>query len=149
MKVILLQDYRAIGRKYDVKEISDGFARNFLFPNKIAKPATQSAIHEIENLKKESAKKEEELKKHLAELARKINGMALEFTVKADEHGSVFGSVTKEMILKAMRENKFVTKEHPEIKLTKPIKELGEHKVFVDLKKGIEAELKIIVRQSK
>ncbi len=146
MKIILLQDIQGVGKKNDIKEVSDGYARNFLFQNNLAKPATPVNIKELENLKSKLDKKEIELKKHLEELARKINEISLEFMLKTDEAGSVFGSVTKEMILKSLRENHLVTKERVEITLDHPLKAFGEHKIPVDLKKGITAELKIILR---
>lgn len=147
MKIILLQDVRGVGIKHDVKDVADGYARNFLFPNKLAEPATPAALKKLEGLKAEMDKDEKELIKKLQEAARKINETALEFQLKTGEDGSVFGSITKEQILKAVRDAGFVTKERVDVELDQPIKKLGEHKVAVDLKKGIKAELKIIVRQ--
>ncbi len=146
MKIIFLQDVRGVGKKYEVKDVRDGYARNFLFPNKMAKPATPSALKELELLKDRLDKDEVEIKKHLEQLARRINDTSIEFQLKTDSVGSVFGSVTKEAILKAMREHKFINKERVDIKLDRPIKELGTHRVGVDLKKGIEATLGVIVR---
>ncbi|MBI4087419.1 MAG: 50S ribosomal protein L9 [Candidatus Liptonbacteria bacterium] len=145
MKIILLVDVRNIGKKYDVKEVSDGYARNFLFPNQLAEAATPSAIKKLEAFKARLDKDEAKLKKHLEELAQKINGTSIEFRLKADKSGSVFGSVTKEMILKSLREQKLINKERVEIKLDHPIKALGDHKIAVDLKKGIEAILGVRV----
>lgn len=146
MKIILLQDVRSVGIKYDVKDVAAGYARNFLFPNKLAEPATPGAFKRLEAFRAEMNKNEAELVKKLQEIARKIRETALEFTLKTDKDGSVFGSITKEQILKAMRDAGFLTKERAEIELERPIKELGGHKVAVDLKKGIKAELKIVVR---
>lgn len=146
MKIILIQDVRGVGKKNDVKEAADGYARNFLFPNGLAKPATPASLKELEIFKAGLAKEDAELMKHLEELARKLNEFSLEFRLKTDDIGSVFGSVTKEMILKGLRENHFVTKERVEIEIEHPIKKLGEHVVPVKLKKGITAELKVIVR---
>ena len=146
MKVILIQDVRGVGKKNDVKEVSDGYARNFLFQNNLAKAATPVNIKQLENLKSKFDKEEVELKKHLEELARKMKDISLEFTLKTDEAGSVFGSVTKEMILKSLRENHIVSTERVDITLDHPLKIFGEHKIAVDLKKGVVAELKIKLR---
>ena len=146
MKIILLQDIRGVGKIYDIKEVANGYARNFLFPNELAEPATPSNLKKLEILKLRLQKKDEVLRKHLTELARKISDTKLEFTLKSDEKGSVFGSVTKEMILKAMREHCLTTEERVEIEIARPIKEFGEHKITVNLKKGITAELIVIVR---
>ncbi len=146
MKVILSQDIKSVGNKNDVKEVSDGYARNFLFPNNLAKAATPANLKQLERLKAHATEEEAELKKHLDELARKIKGISLQFTLKTDGAGSVFGSVTKEMILKSLRENHIVTKERVDVTLTHPLKTFGEHKIPVDLKKGIATELKIILK---
>ena len=146
MKVILLQDVRGIGKKHEVKDVSDGYARNFLFVNGLAKPATASGVKELEVIIEKKKKNEVELVKHLKELAQKINKTSIEFTLKTDEKGSVFGSVTKEGILKALREQKLVGKERVEIALDHPLKTIGTHRVKVDLKKGIEATLGVVVR---
>lgn len=149
MKVILSEDVRNIGRKYDMKDVSDGYARNFLFPNKLAKPATPAVLKNVEVVKNELNKNEAELVRHLGELARKINGTSIEFQLKTDESGSVFGSVNKEAILKALREHKLIGKERPDVELDRPIKELGTHKVRLVFKKGIEAELGVILQPQK
>ncbi len=147
MKIILLKDIRNIGGKNEIKEVADGYARNFLFINNLAKPATPTAVKELEKLKSELNKNEAELKKHLEELARKINATSIEFPLKADENGSIFGSVNKDAILKSLREHKIIGKERLDIELDHPIKEIGTHKVKVDLKKGIRATLGVIIRQ--
>ena len=85
MKVILLEDVRNVGKKLEVKEVSDGYARNFLFPNQLAKPATPSALKELERVKSQLAEGEEELKRHLEGLARKVKETSLEFSLKTDE----------------------------------------------------------------
>jgi large subunit ribosomal protein L9 len=145
MRVILLEDVKNLGKKYEIKEVSDGYARNYLFPNKLARPATPAFIAEIENLKRKNQEKEEALIKHLNELARKINEARIEFYLKTDKTGKIFGSVNKEMILKALREHKLITKERISVLLNEPIKQLGEYKVEIDLKKGIKAQLKIVI----
>lgn len=149
MKIILLQDVRTIGRKHDVKEVNDGYARNFLFVNKLAEPATAAALAKLEKLKEISEKEDHELSKRIQEIAREISDRGIEFELPADEHGSVFGSVNKEAIAKALREHNIVRNERVEIILDHPIKKVGEYVVPVDLKKGITANLKIIIKAKK
>lgn len=149
MKVILLQDVRNIGSRLEVKDVSDGYARNFLFPNKLAEPATPSSLKKLAAMKSEHEKEEKELRKHLDEIARKLSETKIEFTLKSDASGILFGSINKESILKALREHKLVTKERVDINLKYPIKELGEYTVPIDLKKGVKAELKIVVVKEK
>ena len=146
MKVILLQDVRNIGKKFEVKEVSDGYARNFLFVNGLAESATPSSVKKLENMKMEHEKGDRELHARLKEIARAIETMKNEFELKADKSGALFGSVNKESILKALREHKLVGAERVDIDLKYPIKEVGEYKIPLDLKKGVTAELKIIVK---
>ena len=100
MKVILLQDVRAIGKKFDVKEVSDGYARNFLFVNKLAKAATPGALKKLEAMKAAHEKEDHELHARLEGIARKLAGTKLEFELAADKSGALFGSVNKESILR-------------------------------------------------
>lgn len=145
MKIILLDDVRGLGKKFDVKEVNDGYARNFLFPNKLAENATASALKKIAALKEEHNKNEKELIVHLSEIAKKIDATKLEFFLKVDKSGAVFGSVNKESILKALREHELVLTERVDIDLKYPLKELGEYTVPLDLKKGVTASLRIVV----
>jgi len=148
MKVIFLDDVRNVGKKYDIKDVSDGYARNFLFPNKLAEIASPEAIKKLEKMKAEHEKNDKEAHGHLEELARKINETKIQFELKADKSGVVFGSVNKESILKAMREHKLISAERIDIDLKYPIKELGEYVVPIDLKKGVTAKLGVVVVKS-
>ncbi len=149
MKIIFLEDVRNVGHRYEAKDVADGYARNFLFPNKLAEPATPSALKKIEAMRAAHEKDEKELLARLHRIAQKLNEIKLEFEVKTDKTGAVFGSINKDSILKALREHDFLGKERVDIELKYPIKELGEHTVEVDLKKGVTATLKIIVKSAK
>jgi len=145
MKIILLEDVKNLGKKLEVKEVSGGYARNFLFPSKLAEPVTPASLKKIEAMKIEHEKGEEELHKHLGAIANEIEAATLVFPLKTDKAGAIFGSVNKETILKALRERHIVTKERIEMELDRPIKEFGEYAIPIDLKKGITAKLKIKV----
>ena len=147
MKVILLEDVRNVGRKFEVKEVSDGYARNFLFVNGLAESATPGALKKLEAQKVEHEKADHELHTRLTEIARKITDTKLEFELAADKTGALFGSVNKESILKALREHGLITKERVDIDLKYPIKEAGEYKVPIDLKKGVSATPTVIVKK--
>lgn len=149
MKIILQEDVRSMGKKFDVKDVNDGYARNFLFPNKLAEPATPAALKKIAALRAEHDKNESLLIAHLRDIAGKIDAMKLEFDVKVDASGAVFGSVNKESILKALREHSLVTTERVDIELKYPLKEIGEYKLPIDLKKGVTATLRVIVAAEK
>jgi large subunit ribosomal protein L9 len=146
MQVILLQDVRGVGKKDEIKEVRDGYARNFLFPNTLAERATVTSLKKLHDAQAEHSAKETELLKHLETIARNIAAMTIQFDLKKGKDGSIFGSVNKEAISKALREHKLVGKEHADISLDHPIKEPGSYTVVIDLKKGITAKLKIIVK---
>ena len=145
MKVIFLDDVRNVGKKFDIKDVSDGYARNFLFPNKLAETATPEAIKKLESMKAAHEKEDKETLAQLEAVARKINETKIEFEVKTDKSGAVFGSVNKESILKALREHKLIGTERIDIDLKYPIKELGEYVVPIDLRKGVVAKLGVLV----
>ncbi len=146
MKVILLKDVPKLGHKLDVKDVNDGHARNFLFPNGLAKTATSGDLKNRDKFLAGRKEEGEKLIHKMKDLKRILEDTAIEFPVKADEKGNIFGSVTKEMILKSLREHSFVTKERIDVKIDHPLKTVGEHVVELDLKKGIEAKLKIILK---
>ena len=146
MKIILLQDVRGVGKKYEVKEVADGYGRNFLVAKGLAKAVTPETQKQVMAQKARMEKEGAEFKKRLGELARNINTHHLEFHLRTDSKGSVFGSVTKEMILKAMREHEWLRTERVEVQLPHPIKEIGDHEVAVRLKQEFTAKLKVIVR---
>lgn len=145
MKVIFLQDVRNVGHKHDVKDVSDGYARNFLFPNKLAEAATPGALKKIEEMKAVQTENEAAIIKELHEVKRQIESVTLEFALKTDKSGAPFASVNKDTILSALRDHKFITTERVGIELKYPIKEFGPHMVEIDLKKGVIAKLKISV----
>jgi len=149
MKVIFLDDVRNVAKKYDLKDVSDGYARNFLFPTKLAEVASPEALKKLEKMKSEHEKVDAELRAHLESLAQKIKETKIQFELKADKKGVVFGSVNKETILKALREHKLIGTERIDIDLKYPIKELGEFVVPIDLKKGVVAKLGVVVVASK
>lgn len=142
----MLSDVKGLGKKGETKEAADGYARNFLLPRGLVKQATPQALSTLRQEQAAKNQVDEELLRRLRGIARMLTERNLEFELKTDERGSVFGAVSKDMILKAMREHGWVGKERVEIKLEHPLKSFGEHKVGVDLKKGIEAELTVILR---
>lgn len=144
MKVILLKTVDKIGAKHDVKDVADGFARNFLFPKGLARPATEGAIKEIEA---EKAAAEAEAELDLAkteELVAAIDGQEVEIKAKASDDGTLYGAITPMKISKILQDKGFKVKKN-QIKLEDNIKEAGEHDVTLDLAHGLEAKIKLIV----
>ncbi len=136
MKVLLLQDVKKLGKKYDVKEVSDGYARNFLIARKLAVPADEAAM----KLKSETDRRENELIGKYQQLAERLKSEVLEFRVRAGGKGEVFGSITSEQIKKVLREKGFG---EPEVVLNHPLRSIGEHRVEVSFGKGIKGEARV------
>jgi large subunit ribosomal protein L9 len=148
MKVIFLADVRGVGRRSEVKEVSPGYARNFLFENKLAIPATPAAIKQLEDSIRAKERYEAAETTQLKRLADALKEKKLVFPVKTDDTGRVFGSVNKETIITGMREAGLITKEqHIGIILSHPLKELGEHQVEIDLRKGVRGKLTVILQK--
>jgi large subunit ribosomal protein L9 len=148
MKIILLQDVENIGKKGEVKSVSDGYARNFLFPKKLAKLATKEAVGEMEKQKELETKKAEEELKAVQEVVSKIDGLEIEVPVKVDEEGKLYGSINEVEISKLFKDRGFDVKKN-QIKIPQPIKEIGEYPVTVLFDHNLEAEIKIIVMEEK
>lgn len=146
MKVILSQDVPKVGKKNEVKEVSDGYARNFLLANGLAKPATESAIKQLETVQAELAKQAEEDLKAQEEVAAQIDGQEFEILSKADSTGKLYGSITPIKVAKFLKEKGFdISKKN--IKTVEPIKAIGEHDVVLELDHGLEAKIKLIVNE--
>jgi large subunit ribosomal protein L9 len=144
MKVILLQNVEDLGRKYEVKDVKDGYARNFLFPEKLAKPATEEALKWLQDQKEVIAKEAEEDLKKSQELASKIDGIEVNISVKIGDEGQLFESINSQKIAEALKEMGFEVKKS-QIELSSPIKELGEFPISIKLDHNLEAEIKLIV----
>lgn len=148
MKVILIQDIKDVGKKYEIKEVKDGFAKNFLFPQKLAKPATEENLAWLEKQKEKIAKKAEEELKKTQELASQIDGQEIIFSVKVGREGELFESITSQKIAEKLKQLGFQVKKQ-QIDLAQPIKELGEFPIKIKLEHNLEAEIKVIVAEEK
>ena len=148
MRVILLQDIEKIGKKYDVKEVKNGYARNFLIAKGLAKPATKEALEWLDLQKDVEEKKAEEGLKKIQEIASAIDGQEVVIPVKIGEEDQLFESITAQKISEKLRELGFDIKKG-QIGLTEPIKELGEFPIKIKFEHNLEAEIKIIVAEEK
>ena len=148
MKVILLQDIEKLGKKYDIKEVAAGYARNFLIPKGLAKPATKVALKWLEVQKEIEAKKAEEELKKIQDFVAKVDGLEVVFQVKVGEKGELFESINSQKISEKLKELGFGIKK-TQIELKEPIKELGEFPVKIHFEHNLEAEIKVIIVEEK
>lgn len=144
MKVILLQDVRKVGRRGEVKEVSDGFARNFLFAQKLAKSATEGNVQALEHKKAEDDKKHHEEMLHQQKLIEKLQKIELHFKVKMGEKGKTFGSINAAKIQEELKRNKIeILKEW--IDLSGPIKHTGKHEVLIRFPHNLTGTANLVI----
>lgn len=144
MKVIFLQDVPRVGKKYDVKEMSDGYAVNFLLPRKLAVKATPKATAELEIQKKEIVLEREVQEDLLMKNLEEIKGKTITIKAKADEKGHLFAQVHKKEIINSMKEQNHADIGEEFIILEKPIKTVGEFEIPISIK-GNKSSFKLIV----
>ncbi len=147
MKVILLQDVRGQGKKGEMINVSDGYARNFLFPRKLAQEATTDNINTMRMNDKAKREKEQRAREEAAALSEKLRELTLTVTAKGGGAGRLFGSVTSQEISDALREQEGVELDRRKIVIDESIKTVGLYTVKVKLGFGIDAPLKVDVQE--
>ncbi|HEY4496651.1 MAG TPA: 50S ribosomal protein L9 [Candidatus Paceibacterota bacterium] len=146
MKVILLDNIKKIGKKHEIKDLSEGYIRNFLIPRGLAKIATPEAIKEIEKIKFADINNLEDKKTSLNELRNKLQKNPLKIYIKTGEKHEIFSGIHKEDIIKALIKEKLISeKDEIEIDMDKPIKKLGEAQFEANLGRGVKGMLKLEV----
>ena len=143
MKVILLDNIKGVGKKDEVINASDGYARNYLLPKKLAVEANAENMNKLNN-KKESANYKKDMEKQNAEeLAKKIKGIMIKIKVKAGENGKIFGGVTSKEISENLKIQYNLNIDKKKIELKETIKTLGSFNVQIKLFEGIMSNLKV------
>ena len=146
MKVILLKDAEELGKRGDVKNVADGYARNFLFAKNLAKPATKQALKELEAEKETEAQIAEQELKKIEGIVSQIDGLEIEVIEKMDEGGKLYGALNEVKIAKILKDKGLNIKKN-QIKIPQPIKTVGEYPVTITFDHGLEAEVKIIITE--
>ncbi len=144
MKVIFFKSVPSVAKKFDVKDVADGYALNFLFPKELAEMATPEALAKLEKFKKAH---ESELKIQADLLEKNLGSLkdvVITLSKKANEKGHLFDSIHKDDLISALKEQAHVDMVAEFIDLPRPIKEAGEHEVSVKVN-GQEASFKVVV----
>ena len=147
MKVVLLADVKGAGKKDEIVEVSDGYARNFLFPRKLAKEATAGALNDVKN---KQAAKEHQREVEVAqanEIASKINGQTVTVKAKAGANGKLFGSVTPKEVALALTEMAGTEIAKNKVSLAQDIKTFGDYDAKVKIYPGITANITVHVTE--
>ncbi|MBN1888304.1 MAG: 50S ribosomal protein L9 [Thermoflexales bacterium] len=145
MKVLLTQDIDRIGKAGQIKDVADGYARNYLLPKGLAIAATQGALKQADTIRKTEERRQAQLFAEAKAIASQLEGHALTFQAKAGESGKLYGSVTAHDITEAVLEQIGLEIDKRKIDLHEPIRTVGTHTVPVKLATSLVANLSIIV----
>ncbi len=149
MKVILLEELRGKGGEGDVVEVARGFANNYLLPKRIAVKATEGNLKQLEQRRKNIAKREEVRISNAEQLKAKLESEQILIKAKVGDEGILFGSVTAQMIAEAVKDQIDTEIDRRRIDVRQSIKVVGEHAVEVALYRDIKAEVKLLVVDEK
>ena len=144
MRVMLLKDVYKLGRAGDVKKVADGYGRNYLIPQGMAVLATPGALKQVEHIKAQATVQRAILNKEMDAVAQRLNGAILNFTMKASETGKLYGSVTHQMLVDALKEKVGVDVARRQIDI-QPIRTLGEFKANIRLTVDLIPAVKVFV----
>ena len=145
MKVILNKDVENVGDRLEIVDVKEGYARNFLFPRKLAETATSQALKELEKRVKRNDTKEAARADEYKNLAKQIEASSVEIKADCGEGGKLFGSITSMDISQALKASCSIEIDKKRIVLAEPIRTAGEHSVTVKIFKQVEAKLKVTV----
>ena len=148
MKVILLEDVKALGKKGEIVNVSDGYARNCILPKKLGLEATSKNLNDLKLKKANEAKVAQEQLEEAQALGKKIEAGKVELAIKVGEGGRAFGSVSSKEIAVAVKEQMGYDIDKKKIQLKDALKTLGTHSVPVKLHPKVTVDLKVIVTEA-
>lgn len=146
MKVIFLKDVKGQGKKGEIKEVSEGYAQNFLIPRGLVRPATDGNVKTLENQTAAEAKRKEREKEEAAELGKKLEEMTVTLKAKAGEGGRLFGAITSKQVAEAL-EKAGIKIDKRKIEMHDPIRSLGVTQVPVKLHPEVKSTVKVQVTE--
>lgn len=147
MKVLLEQDVKGTGKKGEIVDVSDGYARNYLLPRKLAAPADAQAVNAASIQKSAAAHRKFQAGVAARDMAKQLEGVAVTVHAKVGENGRLFGAITGKEIAAALKEQKQVEIDKKKIALAEPIRALGEYTVRVSLFENTFAAVKVVVEK--
>ncbi|MFY9176998.1 MAG: 50S ribosomal protein L9 [Caldicoprobacterales bacterium] len=148
MKVILLDNVKGTGVKGEVVNVSDGYARNFLFPKGLAIEATKANLNELKKKEKAAQRRREQEMQEAREMANRISDLTLVIKAKSGENGKLFGSVTNKEIAQELKKQHNIDIDRKKIVLNEPIKQLGQQDLEVKLYPEISGKLTVKVEEA-
>ncbi len=148
MKVILLQDIKSLGKRGELVEASDGYARNYLLPRKLAKEANAQAMNEYKNAENSKQYKIATEKAQAEAAKKKLEGKVFRMTARAGQSGKLFGSITSKQVAEEIKKQYNITVDKRKVVLECDIKEFGTYKAEVKLYTGISANIDVQVSEA-
>lgn len=148
MKIILMQDVKALGKKGQTVEVSDGYARNFILPRKLGIEANAKNMNDLKLQKAHEEKVAKEQLEEAKAMAAKIEGLSVELSIKSGKDGRTFGSVSSKEIASAFKEQHGIELDKKKISLNEPIRTVGTSIVNVKLHREVTAKLTVRVREA-
>ncbi len=148
MKVILLQDIKSLGKKGELVEASDGYARNYLFPKKLAREANAQAMNEYKNAENSKNYKIATQKAQAEQQKKMLEGKKFVMTAKAGQGGRLFGSITAKQVAEEIKKQYSISVDKRKVVLECDIKEFGTYKAEVKLYTGISANIDVQVKEA-
>lgn len=148
MKVVLSKDVKDLGASGEVKEVSDGYARNFLFPRKLAVPATPSVLKQVEERARAGARRSANEEQQAQRVAERLKDQAVTIYPKVGEQGRLYGSVTAADIAEALATLLGQPVDRRKIELTEPIRTLGEYRVPYRLSRTVTATVLVRIERT-
>ena len=143
MQIILLEDVKALGKKGDMVNVNDGYARNFILPKKLGLEATPKNLNDLKLQKAAEAKRLQELLEEAQVYAKKIEAITVKLTIKAGEGGRTFGAISTKDISSELKEQFGYDIDKKKLQLAEPIKNIGSYTVPIKLHPQVTAELKV------
>lgn len=148
MKVILLSDVKALGKKGDIVNVSDGYARNFIFPKKLGLEANAKNLNDLKLQKAHEEKVAEEIYEEAVAFGKKLEELTITVAIKAGEGGKTFGSVSTKEIGKALMDQHGIEIDKRKMLLPEPIKTMGTHIITIKLHQKVTANLTVKVMEA-
>jgi large subunit ribosomal protein L9 len=147
MKVIFIKDVKGQGKKGQVKEVSEGYAANFLLPRGLVRPATEGNVKTLENQAAAEQRRKDNEKEEAQKLGKKLDELTLNMKAKAGEGGRLFGAITSKQIAETLASVEGIVIDKRKIELNEPIRHLGVTQVIVKLHTEVKATLKVQVTE--
>ena len=149
MKIMLTKDVENVGLAGEIKDVADGYGRNFLIPRKLAVVAGRGVEAEARRIREAAARREAKDREEARELAEEIDNKTVVVRLKVGAEDKVFGAITNDDIAKAIKQQHQVEVDRRRIELKEPLKQLGEHQVLLHLHRDVQAHINLIITRDR